>query len=43
MIRYKIKFVTEKHTEETTAAEFKVTVHQYMKILGQVRKLKGIR
>jgi hypothetical protein len=43
MIKYKIKFVTENNGEEHTAEEFTVTVHQYMKILGQVRKLKGVR
>jgi hypothetical protein len=43
MIHYKIKFVTERNGEETTAAEFEVTVHQYMKILEEVRKFKGIR
>jgi hypothetical protein len=43
MIKYKIKFVTEKHGEETATAEYNVTVHQYMKIREQVRKLKGIR
>jgi hypothetical protein len=29
MIKYKIKFVTGKNGEETTAEEFNITVHQY--------------
>jgi hypothetical protein len=43
VINCKIKFVAEKHGDETTAVEFNVTVHQYLKILEEVRKLKGVR
>lgn len=43
MKKYKIKFVSENDGEETTTAEFIVTIHQYMRILGQIKKLKGVR
>lgn len=43
MRTWKIKFLSEKNGEETEAAEYTVTVHQYMKILEQVKKLKGVR
>ena len=43
MRTWKIKFLTEKHGEETVTAEYTVTVHQYIKILEQVKKFKGIR
>jgi len=43
MIQYKIKFVTENNGEETEAAEYTVTVHQYMNILAKCNKLKGVR
>lgn len=43
MVEYKIKFVTVSNGEEHTADEYPVTVHQYMKIHEQVRKLKGVR
>lgn len=43
MINYKIKFVTEDKGEETVAEEFNVTIHQYMRFLGLVRKTKGVR
>ena len=43
MKKYKIRFLSENDGEENTTAEFMVTVHQYMRILGQVKKLKGVR
>jgi len=43
MKKYKIRFLSENHGEENVTAEFEVTVHQYMKFLGQVKKLKGMR
>ena len=43
MKHYKIRFISENHGEETITAEFELTVHQYMKMLGNVRKLKGVR
>jgi hypothetical protein len=40
---YKIRFLSETNGEENVTAEFEVTVHQYMKFLGSVKKLKGVR
>jgi|GEM_PF-3023501 len=43
MKQYKIRFIVENRGDETVTAEFDLTVHQYMKFLGQAKKLKGIR
>jgi hypothetical protein len=43
VIHYKYKICYKEVQEQTTASEFKVNVHQYMKILGEVKKLKGVR
>jgi len=43
MTTYKIKFAIEKQGEEQTVQEFTVFIHQYMRFLEQIRKLKGVR
>lgn len=43
MLNYKIKFVVLNANEEPVTEEFIVTVQQYMKVLGRVKKLKGVR